>query len=80
MLYCVLFLLNSSLSYVRPIWISGLECLGEEVNITQCNKALPLGYAPSCTHAQDAGLRCATRKLLYYDVVICRGMYISQAK
>ena len=58
MLYSVLFLLNSSLSYVRPIWISGLECLGEEANITQCNQALPLGYTSSCTHAQDAGLVC----------------------
>lgn len=61
-----------------PIMIDDLRCIGDEGSLISC----PNGGIGThdCTHAQDAGLRCATRKLLSYDVVTCCGMYISQAK
>ena len=50
--------MNSSVSYVRPIWLASLMCEGSESNVSVCGSELPVGYASLCTHSDDAALTC----------------------
>ena len=43
----------------KPIWVSGYTCSGSESRLSTCTNTYPIGYAPSCTHTQDAGLSCS---------------------
>ena len=40
------------------IWLSGVQCLGNETRLTDCDSN-PLG-THNCTHSEDAGLSCPT--------------------
>ena len=40
------------------IWLSGVQCTGEELELNKC-KHKPYGEVPSsCTHRNDAGVKC----------------------
>ena len=46
-----------------PVWIDGMTCVGDEGSLISCpNNGVGVH---DCTHSQDVGLRCATRKLLF---------------
>ena len=53
-IYCIHF----SSTPPRPIWVSEYLCFSNESTLDSCSKENPIGYAPSCTHANDAGLTC----------------------
>ena len=52
----IIFLFSSTPS--RPIWISQYNCASDETTLESCPKENPIGYAPSCTHGNNAGLMC----------------------
>jgi deleted-in-malignant-brain-tumors protein 1 len=39
------------------IWLDNVECVGTETRLIDC-PASPLGNTGTCTHSQDAGVRC----------------------
>jgi hypothetical protein len=43
---------------VQPIWLTGFDCAGAELNIEMCNVTLT-DYSPSCSHQQDVILTCS---------------------
>jgi hypothetical protein len=43
---------------VQPIWLTGFDCTGAELNIEMCNATL-IDYSPSCSHHQDVILTCS---------------------
>lgn len=45
---------------VGPIYLGSLQCIGEEVMLTQCSG----GSTASCTHQSDAGVVCQPSKFL----------------
>ena len=46
-----------------PIHFTGLDCMGEESNLTKCpHSAIPL----QCSHSEDAGVKCEGRELCCY--------------
>ncbi|XP_028411946.1 uncharacterized protein LOC114534672 [Dendronephthya gigantea] len=49
---------NEVISGSGPIWLTEVDCTGEEENLTQCSNA---GWGNSnCAHSEDAGVQCAT--------------------
>jgi hypothetical protein len=45
---------------VQPIWLTGFDCTGAELNIETCNATLiHYDYSPSCSHHQDVILTCS---------------------
>ncbi len=41
---------------IGRIWLDSVQCVGSETDLTDC-RANSIGIH-SCTHAQDAGVRC----------------------
>ena len=64
----LLFNCSKPSSSEKPIWVSGYTCSGSESRLSTCTNAYPIGYAPSCSHSQDAGLVC--RKSFIYSVFV----------
>ena len=48
-----------------PIWLSKLNCMGNESNLTDCNQ-FKVG-TKNCTHSNDASVRCYDYYYYYYD-------------
>ena len=46
------------------IWLSNVECTGSEHQLIDCPTSS--GSAESCTHAQDAGVRCLAGMRLHW--------------
>lgn len=59
----------SDMSIMRkPIWMSGLECTGEEYSPFDCKQS-PVGGNHGCTHDQDVSLKCVSKRCYYYIIV-----------
>lgn len=41
----------------RPIWLTGLDCIGNETSIKNCAKGI-WGMTGNCTHADDVWIQC----------------------
>ena len=44
-----------------PIYLDGVQCSGSELDLFDC----PGDTTPSCTHADDAGVRCNPTRMKY---------------
>ena len=44
------------------IWLDNVQCTGNETELTNCTASF--SGANSCTHAQDAGVRCQAGQLM----------------
>ena len=49
-------------SGIGPIFLEKLVCSGSETTLLDCRHSTPLGLS-TCTHSQDAGVRCKAREL-----------------
>ena len=48
-------------SGMGPIFLSDLNCNGNEENVLNCSRFRPVGIHPCSSHTRDAGVRCAGR-------------------
>jgi len=51
-----------------PIWLDSVQCTGSESKLVSCSN-LGINVTRSCSHAEDAGVRCFGGEGSY--VVIC---------
>ena len=42
-----------------PIWLDSVKCSGTELTLASCGH-LGVGITRSCSHSEDAGVRCIT--------------------
>ena len=42
----------------KPVWLSQVKCLGSEKKLSHCIHS-GVGNVGSCSHAQDAGVKCS---------------------
>ena len=42
------------------VWLEGIDCQGNESNLSQCKKAKP--GTSACSHREDAGVTCYTNE------------------
>ena len=57
------------------IWLANVQCTGSEIELVNCTANFT--SIASCTHAQDAGVRCPSGKNVAFSVPVFKlGMHV----
>ena len=53
-----------------PIWMDNVQCIGNESSLEMCPHS-GFGNVGGCSHAEDVGVECISKKLCMYDYDYC---------
>ena len=51
-----------------PIWMTRVECTGNETDFLQCRASWDRNMTSRCSHFEDAGVRCYSTGILVYCI------------